>query len=103
MRQSRWATGHLNELRLRVYRDKGGLEVVHRSDGSELKACIGTNVETATWETIDAGTVPTNYDRFVDALRTGKKSEPSFRYAANLQKILDLAMVTEEKRQEMAV
>ena len=26
---SRWATGHLNELRLRMYGDKGGIEVVH--------------------------------------------------------------------------
>ena len=100
---SRWATGHLNELRLRVYGDKGGLEVVHRSDGSELKACIGKNVETATWDVIDAGTVPTNYDHFVEAVRKGKNVEPSFRHAANLQKILDLAMVTNESRQEMAV
>lgn len=27
---SRWATGHLNELRLRIYGDKGGIEVVAR-------------------------------------------------------------------------
>ena len=27
---SRWATGHLNELRLRIYGDRGGIEVLER-------------------------------------------------------------------------
>jgi predicted dehydrogenase len=98
---SRWATGHLNELRLRIYGDKGGIEVVHNPEGSELKACIGDNIETAKWQAIDAGTVPTNYQRFVDAVRSGVQAEPSFHHAAELQKVLDLAMVSEEKRTEL--
>ena len=68
---SRWATGHLNELRLRVYGDKGGVEVVHTSDGSELEVCLGEDIETATWQDVDAGSVPTNYQRFADAVRNG--------------------------------
>ncbi|MER9306254.1 Gfo/Idh/MocA family oxidoreductase [Mesorhizobium sp. M0293] len=98
---SRWATGHLNELRLRIYGEKGGIEVVHNLDGSALKVCVGDNVENAIWEEVDAGTVATNYQRFVDAVRTGVQAEPSFHHAAELQKVLDLAVVSDEKRAEL--
>ncbi|CAN7471353.1 Gfo/Idh/MocA family oxidoreductase [Mesorhizobium amorphae] len=98
---SRWATGHFNELRLRIYGDKGGLEVVHNLEGSELKACVGANIETAKWQVLDAGTVPTNYQRFVDAVLSGVQPEPSFHHAAELQKVLDLAVVSDEKRAEL--
>jgi hypothetical protein len=50
---------------------------------------------------IDAGTVPTNYQRFVDAVRSGVQTEPSFHHAAELQKVLDLAVVSDEKRTEL--
>ncbi|RJT29632.1 gfo/Idh/MocA family oxidoreductase [Mesorhizobium waimense] len=98
---SRWATGHFNELRLRIYGDKGGLEVVHNLEGSELKACIGENIEAAKWQVLDPGTVPTNYQRFVDAVLSGVQPEPSFHHAAELQKVLDLAVVSDEKRAEL--
>jgi predicted dehydrogenase len=100
---SRWATGHLNELKLRIYGDKGSLEVRHTTDGSSLRGCTGDDVENAIWHDIDAGTVPTNYERFVDAGRTGMNAEPSFRHAADLQKVLDLAMVSDERRAELKV
>ncbi|WP_192181434.1 Gfo/Idh/MocA family protein [Mesorhizobium amorphae] len=98
---SRWATGHFNELRLRIYGDSGGLEVVHNLEGSELKACMGANIETAKWQVLDAGTVPTNYQRFADAVLSGVQPEPSFHHAAELQKVLDLAVVSDEKRAEL--
>ncbi|TIU32430.1 MAG: Gfo/Idh/MocA family oxidoreductase, partial [Mesorhizobium sp.] len=98
---SRWATGHLNELRLRIYGDKGGIEVVHNLDGSMLKACVGENVENAKWDVLDAGTVPTNYQRFVEAVKSGVQTEPNFRHAAGLQKVLDLSVVSDEKRAEL--
>lgn len=98
---SRWATGHLNELKLRIYGEKGSLEVRHTMEGSWLSGCSGADIETATWHPIDAGTVPTNYERFVDAVRAGRNEEPTFRHAANIQKVLDLAMVSEEKRAEL--
>ncbi|MDW6023528.1 Gfo/Idh/MocA family oxidoreductase [Mesorhizobium sp. BAC0120] len=98
---SRWATGHLNELRLRIFGDRGGIEVVHNLKGSELKVCIGGNIEDALWKTLDSGSVPTNYQRFVDAVRSGVPAEPSFRHAAELQKVLDLAVVAAERRAEL--
>jgi predicted dehydrogenase len=98
---TRWATGHLNELKLRIYGEKGSLEVLHTTEGSWLRGCFGSNVETGTWHEIDAGSVPTNYGRFVEAVRSGQHAEPTFRHAANLQKILDLAMVSDEQHVEL--
>ena len=39
--------------------------------------------------------VETNYQRFVKAVRAGKTLEPSFRHAANIQRLLDLGLATE--------
>src|SRR5262249_33586037 len=100
---SRWATGHLNELKLRIYGERGGLEISHRLGESELRGCLGEDVESATWKTIDVPPVPTNYQRFAEAVVSGTPQDPNFRHAANLQKVLDLAMVTERERRELKV
>jgi predicted dehydrogenase len=99
---SRWATGHLNELRLRVYGDKGSVEVRHRHNGSELFACLGEDIETATWKAVEVEPVETNYQRFASAVKSGHNLEPSFRHAANLQKVLDLATVSDAELRELA-
>lgn len=41
---SRWATGYTNELELRLFGDKGALEVLSTLEGSTLRACLGENV-----------------------------------------------------------
>lgn len=97
---SRWATGHVNELRLRVYGDKGSFEIQHRHDGSKLLVCLGDDVETASWKELDVEPVSTNYQRFVEAVGQGRTLEPSFRHAAKLQKAIDLATITEIDRKE---
>jgi predicted dehydrogenase len=100
---SRWATGHLNELRLRMHGDRGALEVIHSTEGSKLSGCLGADVEKAVWREIGAGTVPTNYQRFAAAVVAGEQIEPGFRHAAELQKVLDLAIETEKERRELKV
>jgi predicted dehydrogenase len=98
---TRWATGHFNELRLRVYGEKGGVEVQHRHNGSQLRVVLGADAETATWQEMNVEPVATNYQRFAEAVKTGTTLEPSFRHAANLQKVLDLATVTDRERREL--
>ena len=101
---TRWATGHFNELRLRVYGERGALEVeYYNPEKSGLKTCLGDDVETGTWTEVDVPPVPTNYMRFVEAFRTGQNLEPSFRHATNIQKVLDLAVITDRDRTEHAV
>jgi predicted dehydrogenase len=100
---SRWATGHLNELKLRIYGERGSLEVNHNPNGSSLRGCLGDDVETATWSDIEVPAVPTNYQRFAEAVMTGVQPDPNFRHAANLQKVIDLSVVTERDRRELKV
>lgn len=90
---SRWAAGHANDQRLRVYGTKGGLELSHGHWGTLLRTCTGADIATGTWRQVTAEPVKTNYQRFVDAVRTGVQAEPSFRHAAKLQRILDTALV----------
>jgi len=97
---TRWGPGHLNDLRLRIYGEKGGIEVTDTNFQPKLMTCLGDDVETATWTEVAVEPTPTNYRRFTDAVRSGINQEPSFRHAANLQRIIDLASVTERDRTE---
>ncbi|MCB1517628.1 MAG: Gfo/Idh/MocA family oxidoreductase [Hyphomicrobiaceae bacterium] len=100
---SRWATGHINELRLRIYGDKGGLEVVHNPEGSELRGCLGRDANRAVWKDIAPGKVPTNYEKFAKAVKAGESLDPMFRRAANIQLLLDLAERSSETQQRLSV
>ncbi|WEX08845.1 Gfo/Idh/MocA family oxidoreductase [Chelativorans sp. AA-79] len=93
---TRWATGHLNDLRVRIYGDKGGIEVQHDLKSSKLRVCLDEDAETATWRDMEATPVASNYERFVNAVRFNLPTEPSFRHAAGLQRILDLAAASDE-------
>ena len=97
---SRWATGYANTLRLRIYGDKGGLEVQHGFDGSSLRICGGEDVHTQLWREVVPDPVQTNYERFVAAVRDGATVEPSFRRAADLQAVIDASFVTDHHRRE---
>ncbi len=100
---SRWASGHANDQRLRIYGDKGGLELSHGHWGSLLRVCAGADVTTSAWREVAADPVPTNYQRFAEAVRSGRQGEPRFRRAAELQKVLDLALVADLDRAEHKV
>jgi len=99
---TRWATGHFNELRLRVYGERGGVEVQHRHDWSKLRVCLGEDAETGIWKEMEVPAVPTNYERFAASVRTGKTQQPDFRHAANLQRVLDFAMLSDSEHRELA-
>ena len=100
---TRWAPGYLNTLRLRAYGDRGGLEIQHGMNGSSLQICVGDDVEIAQWQDVPVEPVPTNYHRFAEAVMSGVNGDPGFRYAAELQKILDLGFVSDQQRKEIAV
>lgn len=100
---TRFASGHMNELRLRLYGDKGGIEVTNNGDLGTLRASIGDDMLTATWRDIALKPVKMNYDYFVQAVTTGKNSEPSFRRAAKLQRVLDESMVSDQKHTDQAL
>ena len=89
---TRFATGNPNELSLSLYGDKGGLKLHYDGRTSTLTSCTGADIDTNTWHTVDCPPVPTTFQRFATALRTGKNGDPSFRRAANIQRVLDLCL-----------
>jgi predicted dehydrogenase len=94
---TRFATGNANELRVSLYGDKGGLRVHTDGKASTLSACLGAAIDTNTWKEVKCPAVPTTYQRFAAALRTGKNGDPSFRRAANIQEVLDACLAGGEK------
>lgn len=100
---TRWATGHLNELRLRVYGDKGSIEVVNRLDGSELRACLGDGIRDGVWHDVHVEPVATTYQQFAKAVAQGEALEPEFKRAANIQKLLDMAVQSHDDNSRLDV
>ena len=88
---TRMATGHLNDLRLRLYGTEGGMEVQFERAVSRLRLCTRPHLEKADWTEVTLGTVPTNYDRFIAAVRGGPAMEADFARGAELQAVLDAA------------
>jgi len=85
---SRFMTGYANSLKLAVFGTKGALEIDH-GPYTSIRMCAGTDVHNQAWRDIASDPVPTNYQRFITAIRDGKNAEPSFRYAADLQRVID--------------
>ncbi len=100
---SRTAAGQLDQLRLRVYGEKGSIEMIYDTGRSYLRACMGADLDTANWRDIPYDPVETNYQRFARAVQSGKTMEPSFRRAAEIQKVLDLAQVSDRKHKDASV
>lgn len=88
---TRFATGHLNDLRLRVFGDLGGLEVGFENNISRLRACLGADRLTGAWRDIDCPPTPSIYERFVAAIRGDGPAVPDFARGAMLQRLLDRA------------
>lgn len=88
---TRFASGHLNDLRLRIYGDKGGLEVQFERGISKLMGCLGEDMPSATWAEIACEDVPTIYQRFIAAIRGEAPANPDFARGAALQRMLDTA------------
>ncbi|SLN66072.1 Gfo/Idh/MocA family protein [Roseisalinus antarcticus] len=90
---SRMATGHLNDLSLRLFGSKGGLDVRFEGGRSILRACLGeADMHSGTWREMPAPEVPTNYVRFIAAVRSGAQVLPDFARGAALQRVMDRAV-----------
>jgi len=104
---TRSAAGQIDQLRLRIYGEKGTIEVVYDNrDGNRiatLRACLGEDVHTATYRDIELEPVETNYQKFAKAVQAGKGEEPSFRRGATIQKILDLAELSSAEGRDQLV
>lgn len=88
---SRWMPGYANAQKVAVFGTKGAVEIWFESEEMGMRLCAGEDVHTQTWRDVDCPPVPNTYRCFVDAVRAGATPQPSFRHAAELQHVLDLA------------
>ncbi|WP_296589393.1 Gfo/Idh/MocA family oxidoreductase [Roseibium sp.] len=86
---TRFASGHLNDLRLRLYGDKGGLEVLFEKQVETLRICRDPDLKEARWSELKAPPVQTVYERFVEAIQGNTTPEPDFDQGLRLQVALD--------------
>jgi predicted dehydrogenase len=83
---SRWAVGHANSLRARVYGDQGAIEIDLDRAYDEYRICTGTeNVDKFKWETVKCPPTPSNYERFITAIKTGKQDASDFANGVKIQ------------------
>lgn len=85
---SRFMTGYANTLKLSVFGTKGAIEINH-GPYTSLRICTGDGIHSQAWRDLHADPVKTNYQRFIAAVQSGENAEPSFRHAANLQRVID--------------
>lgn len=100
---TRWAPGYANAQKVGVYGSRGGLEIWFESEAMGLKLCAGEDVNTQTWREVECPPVANTYRDFVDAVLDGVNREPSFRYATELQNVLDLAFESDRLGKELSV
>ncbi|WP_235919312.1 Gfo/Idh/MocA family protein [Aureimonas psammosilenae] len=100
---SRFATGRGNDLDLVIHGEKGALKVWSDHETSRLEACLGPDIDTHTWKAVDCSPTPKNAERFVIALLSGENGEPTFRRAAEVQKLLDLCFVADAEGRMLKV
>jgi predicted dehydrogenase len=100
---TRMASGHLNDLRLRLYGLTGGLEVALEGGVSRLRGCLGDDMPAALWRDLPMPEVPTVYQRFVAAIRGQGPADPDFARGARLQAVLDAAETSAEQDARVVV
>jgi predicted dehydrogenase len=100
---TRWATGHSNSLRLRVYGDKGALVVDLDQAWDTLQICRGRAVDKVEWKTLRCGQTPNIYQRFIKSIRTGCNDQPDFARGAAVQKMLDACFESDQTGKTLAV
>ncbi len=88
---TRFASGNINDLRLRVWGDEGGLEVALEGKTERLLLCAAADLQQPVWRETAFPPTESNYRRFAQAVRGGVPVDPDFARAAALQEILDLA------------
>jgi predicted dehydrogenase len=94
---TRWATGQVNSLKVRIYGDRGAVDIdLDRSVDSYLVARLGASRRTAAWKQVRAAHVPTQYERFITAVKRGSSDESDFRNGALVQAYLDASLSSDQ-------
>jgi predicted dehydrogenase len=92
---TRWAVGHNNSLRCRVYGDKGAVEVDLDWAYDKYKVVAGDKaINKAAWKVVKCPKTPTNYWKFIHGIKTGKNDVSDFSNGLAVQKYLHYSQVS---------
>jgi predicted dehydrogenase len=86
---SRWATGHKNHLRCEVHGTEGALMFDLDTGYDQINLCLGKDAAKAEWTKKDLDPKPSNYERFINAIASGKTEQPDVLRGAQVQAYLD--------------
>lgn len=94
---TRWCGGHTNRLFLKVAGTEGTVEIDSDRGIKQYRVCSGKNLANNTWREVPVKDTPSNYQRFVHSIRSGINDEPSFLTGAQVQKVLDACIESNQK------
>jgi predicted dehydrogenase len=86
---TRWSGGHINRLFLKISGTLGSVEIDSERSTTSYRICAGRDLTKTRWREVKAKPVPTLYQRFITAIRTGRAEQPDFARGAEVQKVLD--------------
>ena len=104
LHSSRWASGHHNSIRVRIYGDQGGIEIDLDHSPEIYRIVRGErNLKKALWREVVCPPAPTIQERFIRAIRTGKAGSPDFREGLQNQKYLHYSFLSDQRKRAVQV
>jgi len=101
---SRWATGQLNSLRVRVFGEEGAVDVDLDRSYDVYRLCKGaTAFRKGQWKDVKCKKTPSQYERFIAAVRTGTSDVSDFANGVKVQAYLDASFVSAARGQTVKV
>jgi predicted dehydrogenase len=100
---TRWAGGHINRLYLKISGTKGSVEIDSERTTDGYRISVGKNLDKGLWKDVITPPVPTNYERFIKSVLTGKQDQPDFARGAEIQKVLDACFKSDAEQKPVAV
>lgn len=85
---TRWASGHSNSLRLRVFGTLGSILIDLDTSSRYLLQFRGRDSNANRWKKVACPVTPNNFDRFIWSIQTGVNDQPDFARGAAIQDIL---------------
>jgi predicted dehydrogenase len=100
---TRWSGGHANRLFLKISGTLGTVEIDSERSTSSYKFCAGQDLDKAQWITVEVKPTPSNYQRFIESIRTGVQDQPDFARGAAVQKVLDACLESDTQNMPVKV
>lgn len=97
---TRWAPGYRNREFVRVYGTRGTVEV---DFDKSLDTYQIYPAGAESWQTIECEKTPSNYERFVTSIKTGKNDESDFPNALKIQKYLHYSMIANQENKPVYI